>query len=405
MKSKVIITGLLVVIMLSLNVMPVVATSGEAGDVAFSVDLQNGKIDPSITVSDGKAFAITEGSFNYTSFTYDLLPKVFCLDLSGNVIWSTQINGGGWQLAAPVVTSGHVIVASTDGNVYSLNEANGSIEWTSVLPFSYTGVTSTPLIFNDEIIIANGDGSLLALNLNGTMMWSVHLASSIYFSSPVAKDGIIYVGSEDNKLFAVHANGTGEAWNISTPGKIRATPLLLDDMIVFNYAVYDNYVATDGAVVAVGYNGTLLWTVNVNATSTSPVKTSNGILVTSVTGVWSISVEGSVLWHAAIDVFKGSAASSDQGVYLVSYGTPSRAYLIDNNGNILFNRTLSLEGYSMNTPTVVDGKVYIGSDDGYVYALNAAEEKDTTMIYIVGAIALLIVFVAIIGMAIQRGKK
>jgi eukaryotic-like serine/threonine-protein kinase len=405
MKLKVVIMSLLVVFFLSLNAVPVSALDGQAGNTVFAVDLKNGKIDPKVVVSDDKIFAITEGSYNYTTFSYDAMPKVFCLDMSGNVIWSTTINGGGWQLAAPVVSNGMVIVPSTDGSVYSLNEANGSIEWTYNLPFSYTGVTSTPIIYQNLIILANGDGSIIALTVAGKMAWTVNIASSIYFSSPVAKDGMIYIGSEDNKLHAIHANGSGEAWNITLPGKVRATPLLLDDEIVVNYAVYSGFVATDGSVVAIGYNGSLLWSVNINSTSTSPVKTSNGILVTSVTGVWMISDAGSLLWHANIDVFKGSAAASDQGVYLVSYGTPSRAYLLDNNGNVLFNRTLSPEGYSMNTPTLNSGKVYIGSDNGYVYALNAAESKDTSMIYILGAFVAVIVVIAIVGMAWQRSKK
>ena len=57
------------------------------------------------------------------------------------------------------------------------------------MPFSWTGVTSSPIVYRDQIIIASGDGNVTALALNGTKLWNTKIASSIYFSSPSAKDG------------------------------------------------------------------------------------------------------------------------------------------------------------------------------------------------------------------------
>jgi outer membrane protein assembly factor BamB len=207
------------------------------------------------------------------------------------------------------------------------------------------------------------------LALNGTMLWKTKIASSIYFSSPSAKGGLIYIGSDDSKLHAVYANGTGEAWNVTVPGKVRSSPLLMDDKIVITYGIYQGNVAIDGGVAAYRYNGIQEWNVNINSTSSSAALTSNGIVATSVSGVTMVSFNGTVIWTKNLGVVKSSPGVSKSGIYVISYSKPAAAYMLDFNGNVLFNKTLLPADYSMVSPTVANGRVYLASDNGYVYCL------------------------------------
>jgi outer membrane protein assembly factor BamB len=344
-------------------------TTSISNDTVFSTNLNNGKIDPAVVVSGQKVYVVTEGVYNWTSYSYDKSPKVFCLNQNGAVVWSENITGGGYQLASPLVVGGQLIVPSTDGTVFSFNAANGSRLWTYSVPISWTGVTSSPIVYRDQIIIASGDGNVTALAMNGTKLWNTKIASSIYFSAPAAKDGIIYIGSDDLKLHAVYANGSGEAWNVTVPGKVKTSPLLLDDKIVITYAVYNGFVAINGGVAAYNYTGTQLWNVNINSTSSSPAWTTKGLVVTSVTGVTMVSESGAVLWAKNLGVVKSSPSVSRSGIYLVSYGSPAAAYMLDLNGKIVFNKTLAPADYSMSSPAIANGRVYLASDNGYVYCL------------------------------------
>ncbi len=344
-------------------------TTSISNDTVFTTNLNNGKIDPTMVVSGSRIFVVTEGIYNYTTYSYDKSPKVFCLNLAGSIVWSANISGGGWQLASAVVAGDQLIVPSTDCNVYSFSVTNGSLLWTYALPFSWTGITSSPIVYRDQIIIASGDGNVTALALNGTKLWNTKIASSIYFSAPSVKDGVIYVGSEDSKLHAVSANGSGEAWNVTVPGKVRSSPLLLGDKIVITYAVYSGMVAIDGGVAAYNYTGVQKWNVNINSTSSSVAWTPKGIIATSVTGATMISEEGAVLWSKDLGVVKSSPGVSRSGIYLVSYGTPATLTMLDFNGTMLFNKTLSPSDYSMVSPTIANGRVYVAADNGYVYCL------------------------------------
>lgn len=344
-------------------------TTSISNDTIFTTNLNNGDIDPTIVVSGSRIFVVTQGIFNYTSFSYDKSPKVFCLNQAGSVVWSANISSGGWQLASPVVAGEQLIVPSTDGVVYSFNITDGSRLWNYSMPSSGTGVTSSPIVYDDQIIIASGDGNVTALAMNGTKVWNTKIASSVYFSAPSAKNGIIYVGSEDSKLHAVYANGTGEAWNVTVPGKVRSSPLLMSDKIVITYAVYDGRVAVDGGVASYRYNGSQEWNVNINSSSASAALTSKGLVVTSVTGVTMLSFNGTVLWANNLGVVKSSPSVSSSGIYLVTYGSPAAAYMLDLNGTVIFNKTLLPAAYAMASPAIANGRVYIASDNGYIYCL------------------------------------
>ena len=65
-----------------------------------------------------------------------------------------------------------------------------------------------------------------------------------------------------------------------------------------------------------------------------------GIVVTSVTGVTMVSESGAVLWTKNLGVVKSSPSVSKSGIYLVTYGSPAAAYMLDLNGNMMFNKTL-----------------------------------------------------------------
>jgi len=343
-------------------------------EIRWTLDLDNGAIDSAVVSANGKLYVVTAGIFNWSSFSSESDPRVFCLDTDGNQIWNATYGNAGYQVGSPLIVDGMLIVPSTDCSLYAFSTEDGTELWNYSTGFSYTGVSSSPILYRNQILFGSGDGNLYSLALDGTLLWNTSLASSIYFSSPAAADGIIYIGSEDGMLHAVAANGTGELWNATVGGKVRSAPLLLDEMIVATYAIYEGLVPVDGGVAAFTYDGTGIWDVNVNATSTSAALTPEGIAVTSVDGLTLISTSGEVQWTLATeDPMKGCPTVSDGAIHVTTWGDLTEVIAVQFNGTVMWDTILSPESgnqYSMCSPVLVDSTLYVTADNGYIYAFD-----------------------------------
>ena len=61
---------------------------------------------------------------------------------------------------------------------------------------------SSPAVANGVIYIGSGDDSVYALNAaTGAKLWSYHTGNQV-FSSPTVANGVVYVGSGDGNMYA-----------------------------------------------------------------------------------------------------------------------------------------------------------------------------------------------------------
>ncbi|MFW5914296.1 MAG: PQQ-binding-like beta-propeller repeat protein [Thermoplasmatota archaeon] len=340
-------------------------------EMKWEQDLDNGPMDSAVLSAKGKLYVATAGVYNWSSMDYDKSPTLFCLDQEGNVEWEAEYDGAGYQIASPLLVNDMVILPSTDGKLYAFDSDNGSQEWNFTTGSSPTGITSSPVLYRNQIVVGAGDGFLYSLHLNGTQAWRTNLSSPVYFSSPAVQDGTVYIGTEDGGLHAVAANGSGEEWSASVEGKIRSAPLLMEDRIVITYSVYDGSVAVDGGVAAFDYQGEELWNSRINATSTSPALTPEGIAVTTEEGLAMLSEGGEVQWNFTSDQsMKGSPLVAENGIYVTTSDNESQVHAFTFQGEEMWNITLPGPGdqYSMCSPTMDDDAMYVTADNGHLYA-------------------------------------
>jgi hypothetical protein len=67
-------------------------------------------------------------------------------------------------------------------------------------------VRSSPTVADGIVYVGSDDNSLYAVDAaDGSEVWSFTAPSGSVFSSPTVADGIVYVGSNDNSLYAVDA--------------------------------------------------------------------------------------------------------------------------------------------------------------------------------------------------------
>ena len=67
---------------------------------------------------------------------------------------------------------------------------------------------SSPAVANGVVYVGSQDDNVYALNAStGARLWSFTTGGSVFFSSPGVANGVVYVGSEDFKIYAFDKTG------------------------------------------------------------------------------------------------------------------------------------------------------------------------------------------------------
>jgi outer membrane protein assembly factor BamB len=144
-------------------------------------------------------------------------------------LWTGAITGS-YMASSPAVATGVVYVGSQDGKLYAFDAAGGAANCTGSAPARtctplWTATTGTPIyssltVANGVLYVGSNDHNLYAFDAAGgaanctgsapgrtcTPLWTGATGAAI-FSSPAVANGVVYVGSQDDKLYAFDAAG------------------------------------------------------------------------------------------------------------------------------------------------------------------------------------------------------
>lgn len=127
------------------------------------------------------------------------------------------------------------------------------------------GVVTTPVIAGNTLIVGSRDYMLHGFNLaDGSPAWKFSYWFSWVESSPVLRDGLVYVGASDYSRVTVLDPATGQAkWGTEVHGMNWGSPLVTADR-VFTSTVAQNIAGTviahTGGIVALDRaTGAVLW--------------------------------------------------------------------------------------------------------------------------------------------------
>lgn len=342
----------------------------------WAANLGNGNVDAPIIVANGSEYVITGGVYNFTANAYDTNSSVKRISSSGSVIWSADI-GKGYQVGSPLLlatmtavkNANTVIVPSASGVVYAFNANNGRMLWKFDTHSPTYGVVSSPCAYLNQIFIAGGNGKLFCLDMDGGQVWNMTVGSAFYSSSPSFLNGFLYIGADDGRLHAISTSNGVQAWSVPIGTEVRGSPILLDNEII---VTYKNSTASNGGVAAVSYGGVLLWKTVTGVSPASAALTSVGIASITSTSMVMVALNGSVLWTTSVGTsFAGGAPTTVNGtIYMVTNEATSRLLAISEAGQIYSTQPLLPAQYALSAPTISDGVLYVGADNGYVYAYN-----------------------------------
>lgn len=117
-------------------------------------------------------------------------------------------------LAHPVIANDVIYTLDSRLKVTAVKAQNGEKIWNTQLPVNKElGVASIGLAFdNNNLYAVSGDGNVYALDTNGKILWTKN-TGSILRSAPVVANGLLFVISGNNELFALNTTDGSEVWN------------------------------------------------------------------------------------------------------------------------------------------------------------------------------------------------
>ena len=240
-------------------------------------------------------------------------------------------------------------------------------------------IESSPTIGSDgTVYIGSDDDNLYATNPNGTKKWSYKTGASIKSTPAIGSDGTIYVGSDDDYLYAMNPTGTMK-WRYKTGDSVQSSPAIGTDGTIY-------FGSNDTNLYALNPNGTLKWKFATgDIIYSSPAIASDGTIYfgSGDMNLYALNPNGSEKWKytTSYPVFSSPAIGSDGTIYFGSLD--NYIYALNPNGTLKWRVTTVWFIYS--SPAIgSDGTIYFGSWDKHLYAYNPDGTKKWS--YLAGAV-------------------
>jgi outer membrane protein assembly factor BamB len=83
-------------------------------------------------------------------------------------------------------------------------------------------VDASPAVANGVVYVGSEDENVYALNAStGAKLWSF-ATGNFFISSPTVANGVVYVGTDDGNLYALNATTGAKVWSYTTGGTVES---------------------------------------------------------------------------------------------------------------------------------------------------------------------------------------
>jgi hypothetical protein len=93
-------------------------------------------------------------------------------------------------------------------------------------------------VANGVVYVGSFDDNVYALNANtGAKLWSYATGDTVE-SSPAVANGVVYIGSNNGNVYALNANTGAKLWTYSTGPNLISSPAVVDGAVYFTSLVH-----------------------------------------------------------------------------------------------------------------------------------------------------------------------
>ena len=318
--------------------------------------------------------------------------KLYALDAeTGGEIWSFEAKS--WIESSAVVVNGIVYVGSNDSRLYALDAESGEKIWEYHAKY---GIRSSPAVADGRIYFSSGEYKIYAIDAQtGELLWEFDTWSNI-LASPVVANGLLYVADTGRYFYVLNAATGRRRLQFRSYGGARSSAAIVGESAYFTntdgilfcvdgharnwpnehgmrnfllkFYIQSLEVAPPMWLIPPAQSG-YLWGMDLEGkTLSSPVATEDTVFVASGNRFLSINQDPLIIdWEfTAGDLIRSSPAIAG-GVIYVGCDDGNLYALQSETGDKLWE--VATGDKITASPAVVDGIVYIASYDGNVYAI------------------------------------
>lgn len=262
--------------------------------------------------------------------------------------WSVPT--GGPVRSSPVVVGGTLFVGSQDGHIYAIDTANGTVRWKLDTKGQVNGSAT---VLKDTLYMASESGTFYAIDTaNGEVRWEHKEKGCASASSFAVLNGVALVGAAKTGMKKVNMSGASllaldaqkgkKLWKAAGLQGIAAPAISGDQIICSNVSV------------SFGKKGKKVWSVK----GGHQARTYNSTAVANGHAYVMFTMRGAI---DCVDLKKGRSR------WRVATN-PKNLELEMNSGGLF-------KHISFTDLAVTDKRVFIGSQDGCLYAFDAKDGK------------------------------
>jgi outer membrane protein assembly factor BamB/Tfp pilus assembly protein PilF len=264
----------------------------------------------------------------------------YALDLrDGKRSWQFALESpvGRQFLVSPTLAEGKIYAGAASGHIHVLDAKKGKKLWESGK--TAAGIRGASRMLSDAGVIYVGCvGGVYGVDVKRqAVVEDKFKTDKPVWSNPAYRNEIVYVGSNDAKLYAIGAGTLQEIWSFKTLGAVMTEPVFYTDVNAGRDFVIIG--SSDKAVYAF------------HAAPRLPKGVDRL--------VWRFLTKGEVTVSQAVAGGCVYAASSDGNLYCINAADGTQKWVFET------------EADAVASPLVVDGVVYFGTTDKFFYAVSA----------------------------------
>ncbi|OQP59447.1 hypothetical protein A3860_37495 [Niastella vici] len=316
----------------------------------------------------------------------------------GNTLWKFQT--GGKIFSSPLLYRNLILFGSEDNTFYALDTGTGKPAWKFN---THAPVHGSPAVYGGKVFFASYDGNLYAVDVrSGRLQWKFQTRGEkkvgakglwgmkpiteymndpfdFFLSSPAVDsiNELVYFGSGDGNLYALHLTDGRQQWQFPTGGIIHTNPILFQNTLYFGS--WDRYLyAVDSRT------GKEKWKFQTRADSAyhhllegiqaSPLVFDNHIFFGARDGYFYAldAVTGQLTWKYSANNswILTTATVADNVIYTGTSDTYLLLALDAATGKEKFRTAAN--GYVYSSPVVAGNTIYFGDFTGQLLALDIA---------------------------------